>query len=136
MDANETNNRKSEEKIIYRELCYQINGLLFKVHNALGRYCREKQYGDALEKLFLENGVEFEREKGLPISAIDNPRSNLVDFSVGNKVLLDLKAKPVVIKEDYYQMQRYLQASGYKLGLIVNFRNRYLRPIRIIRLNS
>ena len=70
------------------------------------------------------------------MSGVDNPRSNLVDFSVDSKVLLDLKAKPIVIREDYYQMQRYLQASGYKLGLIVNFRNRYLRPIRIIRLNS
>lgn len=41
-----------EEKIIHKELSYKITGLLFKVHTELGRYCREKQYGDALEKLF------------------------------------------------------------------------------------
>ncbi|MBI2097800.1 MAG: GxxExxY protein [Candidatus Vogelbacteria bacterium] len=55
---------------------------------------------------------------------------------IEDKILLDLKAKPIVNREDYDQMQRYLQAGGYKLGLIINFRNKYLRPIRIIRFNS
>ena len=123
-------------EILHKELSYKIAGLLFKIHLELGRYCREKQYGDALEKLLKKENIDFEREKELPIDIIDNQCANRVDFTVDNKILLDLKAKPLVLKEDYYQMQRYLQASNYKLGLIVNFKNRYLKPIRIIRLNS
>ncbi|MBX4189322.1 GxxExxY protein [Candidatus Parcubacteria bacterium] len=123
-------------EIILKELSYVINGLLFEVHNQLGRYCREKQYGDALQSILAEKGVEFERERALPIEDIENKFTNRVDFIINEKILIDLKAKPVVTKEDYYQMQRYLQASGLNLGLIVNFRNKYLKPIRIIRHHS
>lgn len=123
-------------KIILKELSYQINGLLFKVHNELGRFSREKQYGDALEKLFTQEKVRFQREKELPIELVDNQYTNKVDFLIEDKILLDLKARSVVSKEDYYQMNRYLEASGCDLGLIVNFRNKYLKPIRVIRANS
>ena len=131
MHANDTNG-----KILYRDLSYRINGLLFDVHNALGRYCREKQYGDALEHLFEEKEIAFEREKALPISLVENTETNKADFIVENSILLELKAKPIVTKEDYVQIQRYLQAGKIKLGLLINFRSKYLRPIRIIRLNS
>jgi GxxExxY protein len=123
-------------EIIHKEFSYQINGLLFEIHNKLGRFCREKQYGDALEKALKQNGIKFEREKELPLAEIDNQRTNIVDFIVDGRLLIDLKAKPMVTKDDYYQMQKYLQASGYKLGLIVNFRNIHLRPMRIVRHNS
>ncbi len=131
MESNDTNG-----KIIYKELSYQINGLLFKIHNELGRYCKEKQYGDALATVLEEAGVSFAREKGLPIKMVSNPNTNRSDFVIEDKIAIELKAKPVVSREDYDQMQRYLQAGGYKLGLLVNFRNKYLHPIRVIRLNS
>jgi GxxExxY protein len=132
MNPNDTN----KEKIIHKELSYLINGLLFKVHNELGRYGREKQYGDMLETVLKEAGIEFEREKELPIDKIGNRFTNKVDFVISNKLLIDLKAKDLVTKEDYYQMNRYLNASRFRLGLIVNFRNKYLKPIRVIRANS
>jgi len=131
MHANDTN-----EKILYRDLSYRINGLLFNVHNELGRYCRERQYGDALEHLLREARFEFEREKTLPVPLIENTETNKADFIVENKILLELKAKPMITKEDYLQIQRYLQAGQIKLGLLINFRNKYLRIIRVIRLNS
>ena len=40
------------------------------------------------------------------------------------------------INEDYYQLQRYLQISNIKLGLLVNFRNQYLKPIRVIKIDT
>lgn len=131
MHANDTN-----EKVIYRELSYRINGLLFNAHNALGRFCREKQYGDAIEKLLTESNTVFEREKSLPVSLIENENTNKADFVIENSIVLELKAKPIISKDDYLQVQRYLQASKFKLGLLVNFRNKYLKPIRIIRWNS
>jgi GxxExxY protein len=133
MNSNDTNKK---EKIVHKELSYQITGILFSVHNKLGRYCREKQYGDMLETILKEEGVNFEREKELPVDKIENQFTNKVDFAINNLLLIDLKAKDIVTKEDYYQMNRYLNASGLKLGLIVNFRNKYLKPIRVIRANS
>jgi len=124
------------DKIIEKELSYKINGLLFEVHNHLGRFCREKQYGDFFEKLLIEEKIDYEREKELSVVGIDNRFTNVVDFVINKRLLVDLKAKSIVTKDDYYQMNRYLDASGFKLGLIVNFRNKYLKPIRVIRSHS
>ena len=129
---NHANDSNNEEKIIYRELSYRFTGVLFKVHKELGRFAREKQYGDYLEKELTQANIKYEREKNLPIQGVDNQRTNIVDFSIDDKVLVDLKAKPFISKDDYYQMQRYLKSSGYKLGLLVNFRSRYLKPLRVI----
>lgn len=132
MNSNDTN----KPKIVHKELSYEITGILFKVHNELGRYGREKQYGDYLETLLKENHIEYQREKELQVDKIENKFTNKVDFVINNTLLIDLKAKDIVTKDDYYQMNRYLDASGLQLGMIVNFRNKYLKPIRVIRANS
>ena len=36
------------------------------------------------------------------------------------------------IKEDYFQMRRYLASSGYRLGIIINFRQKILSPKRVL----
>ncbi len=133
MHANDTNKKP---EIIYSELSYQVTGFLFEVHNTLGRYAKERQYGDALESLLAKSNLKYEREKALPVELVENLRTNLADFVVDGKIVLEIKAKDVVLKEDYFQIQRYLQAGNYKLGLVVNFRSKYLRPIRVIRANS
>ncbi|MBI5071605.1 GxxExxY protein [Candidatus Falkowbacteria bacterium] len=120
-------------KIIYKELSYKINGILFRAHNELGRYCRERQYADKLEELWKENKINYKREKKM---LGDLVTGNIPDFCIEDKILLEIKAKSFIVKEDYYQIQRYLQTNKIKLGLLVNFRNRYLKPIRIIRINS
>ena len=129
-------NDTNEDKILYRELSYRLNGLLFDVHNAIGRFGREKQYADAFSQLLQGQRISFEREKELPLPLVENSRTNVADFIIDGKILLEFKAKPLITKADYYQTQRYLQATGIKLGLLINFRNRYLKPIRIIRINS
>ena len=61
---------------------------------------------------------------------------NVVDFVIDDRIILEIKAKRILEKEDFYQMQRYLQAANIKLGLLVNFRNRYLKPVRIVRIDT
>ena len=127
-----TNKNKTKE-LLHPELSYKVCGVLFSVHNKLGRFCREIQYGDLLELELKNRGLFFEREKVLPIIQGDN--SNKIDFCIENKILLELKSKKFITKEDYFQMMRYLKSSGLKLGLIVNFRSTYLKPKRVINLN-
>ncbi len=58
-----SHNYMDEDKIIHKQLSYDINGLLFRVHNELGKYCNEKQVGDLLEQFLKEEGYNYEREK-------------------------------------------------------------------------
>lgn len=127
MHTNDTNKNK---KLIYPELSYLVTGICFEVHNVLGRYAREKQYGNLLEIKLKENKIPYKRELTIKNSG------NNIDFLIDNKIILELKAKPVILKEDYFQIQRYLQALNIKLGLLVNFQNRYLKPMRIIKINA
>lgn len=116
-------------KLVEPELSFKVVGLLYQAHNKLGHYSRERQYGDLLEILFRENGLTYEREKPIPVAG---RKSNFVDFCIENRIFVDLKAKPFITKEDYQQMQRYLTAEEKELGLIVNFRQKTLRPKRIL----
>lgn len=57
---------RMNKEVIYPELSYKICGLCFSVHNKLGRYRNEKQYGDAFEALLKENNIAYAREMSLP----------------------------------------------------------------------
>ena len=116
-------------KIVEKELSYRLVGIFFEIQKELGRFCRERQYADVLEKKLLEAGINFKRE--YPIE-VGGRKSNFVDFIIENKILIDLKAKPFVEKDDFFQMKRYLKISDLELGLIVNFQDKYLKPKRIL----
>ena len=128
MHTNDTN--KKNEKLIFPELSYTIVGICFDIHNKLGRYSREKQYSDLLEEKFKEIKIPYKREFTI------EKTGNTVDFLLDDKIILELKAKSAISRDDYYQTQRYLQASNMKLALLVNFQNRYLKPIRIIKIDT
>ena len=120
------------EKIIYKDLCYELTGIFFKVQDRMGRFCKERQYADELERWLIERKIKYKREFSLNNLEGNDVKGNIVDFIVENKLLVDLKAKKFITKEDYFQMQRYLISANLKLGLIVNFRETYLKPKRVI----
>ncbi len=117
-------------EIIYPELSFKIVGLCFVVHNELGVYAKEKQYGDLLEEKLKQAKLSYVREQSIGRSG------NIADFIVEGKILLELKAKRIITKEDYYQTQRYLQETRIKLALVINFRDRAIRPKRVIRIDK
>jgi len=124
MNTNDTNN-----KLIYPELSYFINGICFATHNELGRFAREKQYCDLIENKLKEVKTSYKRE--LKLSS-----GNIIDFLIDDKIILEVKAKKLILKDDYYQLQRYLQRANKRLGLLVNFRNRYLKPWRVVKIET
>jgi GxxExxY protein len=104
--------------------------VIFDVQNEIGPYGKEKQYSDLAAKKFLDKGIEFKREVRIGESA------NIVDGIVEGKVLLEFKAKRLLTKQDYYQTQRYLQETGLRLAILVNFRDKYVKPRRIVRIDT
>ena len=117
------------KEIIYKELSYKIVGILFKVHDELGRFAKEKYYADLFESLLKENKINYEREKRISKTGLDISKA---DFIIDAKIIVELKAKPVISKDDYYQVKRYLEFTNLRLGLLVNFSHKYLSPKRII----
>ncbi len=94
MRANDANNTN---KIIYPKLSYLITGICFSVHNDLVRYSREKQYGDEIERRLKDLRLPYVRELRVGESG------NIVDFMIDDRVILEIKAKRLVTKEDYFQ---------------------------------
>lgn len=127
MHANDTN---ITNKVIYPEISYLITGVCFEVHNELGRYCREKQYSDEIERKLKTIKLLYKRE------LLVKGTGNILDFLIDDKIVLEVKAKRIITKEDYFQTQRYLQVLNIKLGLLVNFRDKYIKPVRIVRIDT
>jgi GxxExxY protein len=121
----ENNNGKT--KLLYENETFLLNGISYKVQNELGRFAREKQYCDLYEKYLPEAKIPYQRELTLADTG------NRLDFLVFGRIPIEMKAKPFLTKDDYYQMQRYLQALNMDLGLIYNFRDTYIKPKRILR---
>lgn len=73
-------------------------------------------------------------EKVIFPSSFEGEKSgrNIADFVIEDKIVVELKARSIVLKEDYFQVQRYLTSSNKKLGILFNFRQKYIRPKRII----
>lgn len=121
------------DKVIYPELSYIINGLIFKTHNALGRFRSEKSYADYFEDLLKRESIIYKREFPLePTFKNERGRRNVPDFIVEDKIVIDFKAKKIITKEDYFQMKRYLAVSEKRLGIIVNFRQKYATIKRVL----
>ena len=118
---------KPEIKLLYPELSYQITGLCFEVQNNLGRFAREKQYCDLLESKLKESGILYKREYTVAETG------NRLDCLVEDKIIMEVKAKPFLQKDEYYQIKRYLDVLNLELGLLVNFQDKYLKPRRILK---
>jgi len=109
-------------EIINKELSYKIVGIAYEIHNKVGSVYSEKQYQDIFEEVLQSAKMPYEREKDLYFH-IGNKKikGNRADFIVEDKIVVDLKTKRYITREDFRQMLRYVKSGEYKLGLIINF---------------
>lgn len=110
-------------EIIYKAESYGIIGACFEVYNEKGCGFPEPVYHECLI-------IEFEHQK---IPAISKPTLELSyrgrkltqkygpDFVCFQKIILELKAASASVDEHRAQVLNYLNATGFELGLLVNF---------------
>ena len=52
------------------------------------------------------------------------------DIVVDNKIILELKARDKLTRDDEAQLLNYLKISGYPLGLLINFGGKCKAEVR------
>lgn len=109
--------------IVYKEESYKIVGAAFKVYNNLGPGFLEAVYQEALEIEFQRQGIPYEREKELNIvyDGILLKQTYRADFVCYGKIIVELKAVSELDDAHRSQVYNYLHATGYRLGLLLNF---------------
>ena len=109
--------------IIYKEESYKIVGAAFKVYNNLGHGFLEAVYQEALEIEFQRQGIPYEREKELKImyDGVELKQTYKADFVCYEKIIVELKAVSNLDDAHRSQVYNYLHATGYRLGLLLNF---------------
>jgi GxxExxY protein len=111
------------EKIIYKDECYRINGACFEVYKEKGCGFLEDVYQECLEIEPELQEIEFIAQYPLKLTYKGRTlrKTYVPDFICFGKIVVELKAVKEITDEHRAQVQNYLKATGYKLGLIVNF---------------
>ena len=109
--------------IIYSKESYKIAGAAMKVYNTLGCGFLEPVYQEALEIEFQRRGIPYKREEALDIyyDGILLKKKYIADFVCYDKIIVELKAVCELDDGNRAQVRNYLKATGYKLGLLINF---------------
>ena len=109
--------------IVYSKESYDIIGAAFEVYNQLGHGFLEAVYQEALEIELKKRGIPFEREKDIKIyyQGTALKQSYRADFVCYDKIIVELKAVSYLDDTHHAQVYNYLKATGYKLGILLNF---------------
>ena len=109
--------------LLYETESYQILGACFEVYKDKGCGFLEAVYQECLEIEFEIQGILFVPQtelklayKGRQLVQIYRP-----DFVLYDKIILEIKAVSALADEHRAQLHNYLKATGYRVGLLVNF---------------
>jgi len=124
MDS-EIQSKESECKIaeiVCKDLSFQVMGAVYEVHSVLGHGFLEKVYENALLRELKQRGIKAENQKELTVSYKNEVvGAYCADIIVDDQLLLELKCVENLNKYHEAQLLNYLKATGYQLGLLINF---------------
>ena len=122
-------------ELIYKKEAYAIIGAAMEVHNVLGNGFLEAVYQEALEIEFKKRGIPFKREQKLEIiyKDITLQKTYDADFVCYDKIIVETKATSHLTGSDEAQVINYLKATGFKLGILINFGAPSLEYKRLVR---
>ena len=110
-------------EIVYREESYAIMGACFEVYRQMGAGFLEPVYQECLSVELTLRDIPFREQPELPLSykgrALE--KTYKPDFICHEKIIVEIKAVRELADEHRAQVHNYLKATGYRLGLLVNF---------------
>ena len=108
--------------VLFKEESYASQGAAFDVYKELGSGHKEKVYPNAFLHALQDRGLSVEREKRITMKYRGhNVGTYTPDFVVNEKILIELKAKPNLFREDTKQFWEYFRSTTYRLGYLINF---------------
>lgn len=120
--------------LLYGDLTRSIIGCAFEVINELGDGFLESVYENALMVALEEAGLSVESQKAIDVNFRGRVIGNFyADLIVEDKVIVELKAVSSLAPEHSAQVINYLNATGFRVGLLINFGNPKLQYKRLTR---
>ncbi|MDD4477014.1 MAG: GxxExxY protein [Patescibacteria group bacterium] len=119
--------------LLYPDLSYKINGILFDVFKELGGGHLERYYQKATALGFRNNGLKFIEQYHVPlVYSGEKIGKYFIDFLVEDKIVLELKRGVFIPANILHQVKKYLISTNLKLALIACFTNKGVVVKRIL----
>ncbi|MBI5147542.1 MAG: GxxExxY protein, partial [Parcubacteria group bacterium] len=122
-----------KSNFLYSDITYKIRGACFKVWKNFQGSFKESIIECALKEELMNHGLLVETQKQIPVYYNNKKVGVYVpDMIINDKIVVELKRKPTLTKEDEKQLWLYLKGSVYKVGLLINFGSKKLEIKRRI----
>jgi len=113
---------KKVTDFLYEKESYEIRGACFDVWRSFGGAFKEKVIDRSLTKALIKRGLKVDEQKRINIYFENEKVGTYVpDKIIHSSILLEIKAKQFLTKQDVDQFWKYLKGSQYKLGFLINF---------------
>lgn len=124
----------SSRNYIHSQETEAIIGACYEVHRHLGNGFLEAVYHEAPEMEFDERSVPYLSEAELDIWDKNRKlvRKYIADFICYDGIIVEIKSVQTLSGEHVSQLLNYLNASGMKLGLLINFGSAKMQIKRVI----
>ena len=111
------------ERVLYAEEVFQIQGAIYEVNRHMGSGFLEAVYQECLAIEFTSRGIPHVASQALPLTYKGQRlrQSYQADFVCFGAIIVELKAVGELAPEHRAQVLNYLNATGLRLGLLVNF---------------
>jgi GxxExxY protein len=108
---------------IYPEECDKIVGACFEVYTEKGCGFLESVFQECLALEFGLQGIHSDAQRLLKLEYKGQPlkQGYVADFVCMDKIIVELKTVSHLADEHRAQVLNYLNATGFKLGILVNF---------------
>ncbi len=94
----------------------------YTVYNNLGYGFLEKVYENAMMIELNKIGLQAKAQSSINVKYNDKIIGEyFADIVIDNKVIIELKAKKILIDKDEAQLLNYLKATKFEVGLLLNY---------------
>ncbi|MFZ0704134.1 MAG: GxxExxY protein [Candidatus Korobacteraceae bacterium] len=106
----------------HSEITEPIIGAFYEVYNELGHGFLESVYREAMVIALQTKGLQVDREKAVTVQFRNQTVGAFrADLIVNTVVIVELKCARVLDMRHEAQLLNYLKATGFEVGLLLNF---------------